>query len=112
MSLLRAHGVDLYYELHGDGPPVVFVHGASATHLTWWQQIAFMRHRFSCLIYDQRCFRLSRPSEPYDVGDGTLLYGDLSRLIEHVGFDREKINVIGASLGSAPALHFAMEHKD
>ena len=26
-------GFDLYYEVHGEGPPVVFAHGAGGTHL-------------------------------------------------------------------------------
>lgn len=112
MSFLKMNGVDLYYELHGDGPPVVFIHGASGTHLSWWQQIAHMRHNFSCLIYDQRGYGRSRPTEPYNFGDGELLYRDLRSLIDHVGFGADKISIVGASLGSAPAMHYAMEHKD
>lgn len=112
MSSLNADGVDLYYELHGEGPPVVFIHGASGTHLSWWQQIARMRHNFSCLIYDQRGYGRSRPNETYDCRDGKLLYNDLRNLIQHVGFESQKLSIVGASLGSAPALHYAMEHKD
>ncbi len=110
MSFLKMNGVDLYYELHGEGPPVVFIHGASGMHLSWWQQIAHMRHHFSCLIYDQRGYGRSRPGEPYDFGDGNLLYNDLRALTEHV-FGGDKFSIVGASLGSAPALHYAMEHK-
>lgn len=105
MTFLNSDGVDLYYEMHGQGPPVVFIHGASGTHLSWWQQIARMRHDFTCLIYDQRGYGRSQASAPYDCGDGRLLYSDLRNLIEHVGFGSEKISIIGASLGSAPALH-------
>ena len=63
MSMLKLDDVDLYYELHGEGPVVVFIHGASGTHLSWWQQIADMRHHFSCLIYDQRGYGRSRPPQ-------------------------------------------------
>lgn len=112
MSFLKLDGVDLYYELHGEGPPVVFIHGASGTHLTWWQQIAQLRHHFSCLIYDQRGYGRSRPTAPYDVGNGHMLYGDLRQLIDHIGFATEKVSIVGASLGTAPALHYAMEHRD
>jgi len=111
MSFLKCNGVDLYYELHGEGPAVVFIHGASGTHLSWWQQIADLRHKFSCLIYDQRGYGRSRPNGPYDIGDGGNLYRDLRALIEHAGFDSEKVSIVGASLGTAPALHYAMEHQ-
>jgi len=112
MSLLKLDGVDLYYELHGEGPPVAFIHGASGTHLSWWQQIAELRHHFSCLIYDQRGYGRSRPTGSYNVGDGNLLYSDLRSVIEYAGFGSGKISIVGASLGTAPALHYAMEHRD
>jgi pimeloyl-ACP methyl ester carboxylesterase len=112
MSFLELDGVDLYYELHGEGPAVVFVHGVSGTHLVWWQQIAEIRHHFSCLIFDQRGFGRSRPTRPYNVGDGHLLYHDLCSLIDHVGWSQEKLSFVGASLGTGPSLHYAMEHRD
>ena len=112
MTILKLDGVNLYYELHGDGPLVVFIHGASGTHLSWWQQIAQLRHHFSCLIFDQRGYGKSIPTAPYNVGDGRLLYEDLRSLIEEVGLGDDKLSIVGASLGSAPALHYAMEHSD
>jgi len=110
MSTLSLDGVELYYELHGEGPLVVFIHGASGTHLSWWQQIAEFRYHFSCLIYDQRGFGRSRATKPYDVGDGDILYDDLRQLIEHVAGESETVSIVGASLGTAPALHYAMEN--
>ena len=112
MSFLKLQDVDLYYELHGEGAPVVFIHGASGTHLSWWQQIAQLRHHFSCLIYDQRGYGRSRPTAPYNVGEGRHLYEDLRSLVEHVGLSGGKLSIVGASLGTAPALHYAMEHRD
>ncbi len=112
MSFLNLDGVELYYELHGEGPPLVFIHGASGTHLSWWQQVAELRHRFSCLIYDLRGYGRSRPTDTYDPGDGNAHFRDLEGLIEHAGFDGRKINLMGASLGSAPALHYAAEHPE
>lgn len=111
MSILKLPDVDLYYELHGEGPPVVFIHGASGTHLSWWQQIAHLRHHFSCLIYDQRGYGKSRPTASYDVGDGGILYRDMRSLIDHVGLG-DKFSIVGASLGTVAALHYAMEHQD
>lgn len=110
MTILATDETDLYYELHGDGPPLVLIHGASGTHLSWWQQVAELRSHFSCLIYDLRGFGRSRPKRSYDPGDGHALLRDLEALIEHVGFGGQKINLMGSSLGTGPALHFAVEH--
>jgi len=112
MTILALEDTELYYELHGEGPPLVFLHGASGTHLSWWQQVAELRYHYSCLIYDLRGFGRSRAKKPYDVGDGHLLLRDLESLIEHVGFGGQKINLMGSSLGSGPALHFAVEHPE
>ena len=112
MSFLKAEGVDLYYELHGDGPPLVLIHGASGTHLSWWQQVAELRYHFSCVIDELRGYGRSTPTGDYDPGDGNAHLRDLEGLIEHLGFRNEKVSLMGASLGSAPALHYAAEHPD
>lgn len=110
MTLLAVDGAELYYELHGDGPPLVLIHGASGTHMSWWQQVAEFRHRHSCLIYDLRGYGRSRPSGAHDPGDAHVHIRDLEALLRHVGFERERVNLIGASLGSAVAMHYAVDH--
>jgi pimeloyl-ACP methyl ester carboxylesterase len=30
----------IYYEVHGAGPAVLFVHGSGGHHAAWWQQVA------------------------------------------------------------------------
>lgn len=110
MTLLRTDDAELYYELHGDGPPLVLIHGASGTHLAWWQQVAELRHHFSCLIYDLRGYGRSRSLGDYDPADGEAHVRDLTALIEHTGLGAEPLNLMGASLGSAPALRFAADY--
>jgi pimeloyl-ACP methyl ester carboxylesterase len=110
MTILATDEVDLYYELHGEGPPLVFIHGASGTHMSFWQQVAELRYHYSCLIYDLRGFGRSRPKKAYDPGDGHALLRDLEALIEHVGLGGQKVSLLGSSLGTGPALHFAVEY--
>jgi 3-oxoadipate enol-lactonase len=112
MTILNVEGAELYYELHGDGPPLVLIHGASGTHLSWWRQVAELRYHHSCLIYDLRGYGRSRPTGPYDPGDGNAHVRDLERLIGEAGFGGGKVSLLGASLGTAPALQFAAEHPD
>ena len=112
MTILAVDGAEIYYELHGEGPPLVLIHGASGTHLSWWQQVAELRYRHSCLIYDLRGYGRSRPTGDYDPGDGHAHVRDIEALIEHVGFGSERISLMGASLGTAPALHYAAKHPD
>jgi pimeloyl-ACP methyl ester carboxylesterase len=39
MPTAQINGIELYYEVHGNGPAVVFAHGAGGNHLSWWQQV-------------------------------------------------------------------------
>ena len=113
MSLLTTADSEIYYEFHGDGPPMVLIHGASGTHLSWWQQVAELRYHYSCLIYDLRGYGRSRTlGQPHDPGDGHVHANDLKALLAHVGLSGEKLHVMGASLGTAVAMHFAADHPE
>ncbi len=63
MPYAAVNGINLYYELHGSGPAVVFAHGAGGNHLSWWQQIPVFSPRFRCIPFDHRAFGLSRDGE-------------------------------------------------
>ena len=99
---------DLYYEVHGEGPPVVFAHGAGGTHLSWWQQIPAMSEHFQCVTFDHRGFGYSR-----DVGDrpgSEAFIDDLHALLDHLGIDR--VGLIGQSMGGRTVLGFASAYPE
>jgi pimeloyl-ACP methyl ester carboxylesterase len=106
MSIARLEDADIYFEVHGDGPPMVFVHGASGSHLSWWRQAPFFSQRYSCVIYDQRGFGRSAARGDYEAADANALGRDLKGLMAHLGFDRD-IVLLGNSLGTLPVLDFA-----
>ena len=35
MALATINGIELYYEIHGEGPALVFAHGAGGNHMSW-----------------------------------------------------------------------------
>ena len=99
---------ELYYEVHGEGPPVVFAHGAGGTHLSWWQQIPVLSEHFRCVTFDHRGFGYSR-----DVGDrpGRVAFiDDLHGLLGHLGMDR--VALVGQSMGGRTALGFASTYPE
>ena len=57
---MRLGDFGLYYEVHGDGPAVVFAHGAGGTHMSWWQQVPALSRHFRCITFDHRGFGYSR----------------------------------------------------
>jgi len=96
------NGINLYYEVHGSGPAVLFAHGQGGNHLSWWQQIpAFSRH-YTCITYDQRAFGASHDTN----GLGRGAFGaDAIALLDHLGVD--DVRVVAHSMGGRPATALA-----
>jgi pimeloyl-ACP methyl ester carboxylesterase len=97
------NGIELYYEVHGEGPAVVFAHGAGGNHLSWWQQIPVFKKRFRCITFDHRAFGLSR-----DGADGEgrrMFHEDLRALLDHL--DVDDVRIVAQSMGGRTAVGFA-----
>ena len=59
MPFAPLNDIDLFYESHGEGPAIVFLHGRGGNHLSWWQQVPHFQERFRCIAIDHREFGLS-----------------------------------------------------
>ena len=109
MPFAKLDGVDLYYEVHGRGSPIVFLHGGGGDHSVWANQVPHFAERFRVIIADQRGFGASPPYDPDTIGETRLLERDLDGLLAHLG-DADGVVLIGHSLGSHPALEFTTRH--
>ncbi len=45
MTYATLPGVNLWYESHGAGRSIVFIHGAGGNRLSWWRQASAFQHR-------------------------------------------------------------------
>jgi len=108
MPFLALDGCDLYYELHGSGPPLLFAHGLGGNHLTWWQQVPHFRDRYTCVTFAQRGFGRST------VKDGGLrpeaFADDLAALIDQLGF--EDVRLVAQSMGGWSCLEYAVRRPE
>lgn len=75
--------IDLYYEDHGAGRPIVLVHGYPVDGHSWERQIrALLEAGYRVITYDRRGFgRSSQPTVGYDFD---TFAADLSALLDHV----------------------------
>ena len=105
MPFLPVNGIDLYYEVHGDGPAVVFAHGAGGNHLSWWQQVPYFATRFRCITFDHRAFGRSRDVEG---GGRQWFWQDLTALLDHLGVEHTAI--VAQSMGGRTAVPFALRN--
>lgn len=108
MPVTRANGINLYYEIHGEGPNLVLIEGLGYHSWMWYRQApAFSRH-FQTLIYDNRGVgRSDTPPGPYSHEQNA---DDLAALLDHLGWDRT--HVLGVSMGGFIAQEFALRYPD
>ena len=102
MPYLRVHEIDLYYEEHGDGPALVFAHGAGGNHLVWWQQVPEFARDYRVITFDHRAFGLSR-DVPHGPGRRAFPL-DLHALLDHLGVD--EFAIVAHSMGGRTATPF------
>lgn len=99
MPTVHINGIDLYYEVYGKGPAVVFAHGAGGNHLSWWQQIPAFRDRYRCIIFDHRAFGRSHDGN----GGGRQWFArDVEALLHHLGED--SCAIVAQSMGGRTAI--------
>lgn len=106
MGFVHTGGARVYCERHGQGPAIVFCHGAGSNAATWWQQVPHFTRRFTCLTLDLRCFGRSQ-AEPHTL-TWEALCADLLAVLDAEGIGRAAL--VCQSLGGGLGLRFALEH--
>lgn len=86
---------DFYFETHGEGPAVVFAHGAGGTHMSWWQQVPVLSPHYKCITIDHRTFGYSR--DPVGGPGRHAFVQDLKGLLDQLGI--QKVSLVGQSMG-------------
>jgi pimeloyl-ACP methyl ester carboxylesterase len=101
-------GVVLRGEQAGDGPPIVLLHGLSATRRNVVQGSRHLIKRgYRLIAYDARGHGVSSPGQSYEYAE---LVDDLEVVLEHLGIDRTAL--VGSSMGAATAMAFTLEHPE
>jgi pimeloyl-ACP methyl ester carboxylesterase len=104
-------GVKVYYEVHGTGPAVLFVHGSGGHHAAWWQQVAALSGSFTVITADLRGFGNTRWSREHDARS---FPGDIVAVLDAVsaGGGPSSAVLVGQSIGAAAALRAALLRPD
>ena len=95
VEVVRAHGLDIAFERAGDGPPLVFVHGAAGDGRVWQPQLAALADEFTVVAWDERVGRSSDVPADFALADYASC---VAALIEALGLGLA--HVAGLSSGS------------
>lgn len=108
MPFVDSDGSAIYYERHGSGPAILFVHGSGGNHAAWWQQVAALRDEFTVVTMDLRGFGKSDSS--MDEFDGQDFPGDVIAVLD--AEDLTDTMLVGQSIGSVAALRAGLLRPD
>jgi 3-oxoadipate enol-lactonase len=108
MPVVQGNGIDIYYEVQGEGEPLVLIPYLAADQACYAFQVAEYAKHFTCFTVDLRGAGLSgKPDGSYST---ELLAEDIAAFMQAAGID--SAHVSGLSLGAATGMHLAAKHPE
>jgi pimeloyl-ACP methyl ester carboxylesterase len=104
----EVNGINLYYETHGTGRPLILLHGGLMSGEMFGPILPTLAEHHQVIVPDlQGHGRTADIDRPIDA---RLMAGDIAALIDHLGLDRP--DVVGYSLGGGVAFHLAVAYPE
>lgn len=108
MPLANIHQTSIYYEIHGTGAPVLFIHGLGSSAADWELQLEFFAQHYQVILVDLRGHgQSSRPSAGYSISQ---FAADVQALLQRLGYQR--VHLVGISLGGMVGFQLAVTAPD
>jgi 3-oxoadipate enol-lactonase len=108
MPTVKVGDINIYYESHGDGEPLLLINGYGQYSGQWAALIPPFSKGYRVIIFDNRgTGRSDKPEMPYTM---KMLAADARGLLDAVGVD--KANIFGVSMGGMIAQEFALNYPD
>jgi 3-oxoadipate enol-lactonase len=106
MPTVQANGIEINYEVQGEGEPLVLIPYLAADQACYAFQVAEYAKHFTCLTVDLRGAGLSgKPEGSYTT---ELLADDVAAFMQAAGIERA--HIAGLSLGAATGMQLAARH--
>ena len=110
MPKINRDGIEIYYEVHGSGPPLLLTHGYSSTSAMWQGQIEALSKHHKLVLWDMRGHGQSDyPDDPRAYSEA-LTVADMAALLDEVGAHSAIVG--GLSLGGYMSLAFYRAHPE
>ena len=114
MPYIDSNSIKIYYEIHGQGVPVVLLHGFSSSFARNWLHLGWVdlltARDYQVIGLDLRGHGNSdKPHDPASYGT-EVMSRDVLNLLEHLTI--KKVNLLGFSMGGGIALHLAMNNSE
>ena len=101
-------GVEIFYETHGEGAPLLLVSGTGHDHAFWSGQLPALSADYRCVVFDNRGVgRSAAPAPGYSLAD---MAEDAAGVLDAAGAARA--HVMGFSMGGHIAAELALRHPE
>jgi pimeloyl-ACP methyl ester carboxylesterase len=111
MPYANNNGVKIYYEVEGEGPPLILAHGVTRS-LNRWRQIGLadvLNKNYRLIMFDARGHGKSdKPHDP--AAYGTNMVEDVLAIIDDLRMDR--VNYMGYSMGAGIGFMCSVRHPE
>ena len=108
MPHAQVNGVKLYYEIHGEGDPVILVCGLGSQLQSWATQVPIYSKHFKVIVFDNRgSGKSDKTEERYLTSD---MAEDTAALMEHL--EIESAHIVGKSMGGMIAQWLAIHYPE
>ncbi|MBM3120328.1 MAG: alpha/beta fold hydrolase, partial [Chloroflexi bacterium] len=108
MPTAKVGDINIYYESHGDGEPLLLIQGYGQYSGHWAPLIPSFSREYRVISFDNRgTGRSDKPDIPYTM---KMMADDVKRLLDAIGID--SAHVFGVSMGGMIAQEFALNHPD
>jgi pimeloyl-ACP methyl ester carboxylesterase len=102
------NGLNLYYEIHGTGEPLILLHGGLGSTEMFGEIMPLLSNNRQVIVVDLQAH--GRTADIYRPLSFAAMADDIAALIKHLGIG--KADIMGYSLGGGVALRTAVRHPD
>lgn len=108
MPEVRVGDLTMYYEIQGEGDPLVLIAGLSTDITAYQRIIAELAQHRKVIAFDNRgAGRTDKPDIPYSIG---MMADDTAGLLAGLGIQRA--DVLGISMGGRIGLELTLRHPE
>jgi 3-oxoadipate enol-lactonase len=108
MAITNINGLDIYYELHGQGNPLVLIAGYTCDHTFWGEMLDELTKAYQVLIFDNRGVGQTKDANSSFTLE--TMAEDTMTLVQQLGLVHP--HILGQSMGGAIAQLIAKKYAD